>query len=377
MEYSHEDVEYSRKILIDENTIADSVDITSFVEEIEVIPIIEKDPYFVGDIYKIFLHKDKFIIFDRVISSQVLLFNKQGEFEKRIISKGFGPLESLQINDCWLNNDGSLDAYDFALKKVYHFDSSYSLESTLKGEKNIYHSLARIPGTDNFLGYSLFNSYNDHNYQLAKLDNNLEATSAYLRYNVNMKGANILSFRNHFHPYEDTIRFMRSYDNTIYNLVGGELKNGILLEYKNNSLDRKSFCKLILNNKQLFVADDFDLNERNKIFQPYSYYNGNWVENKNNIILTSINESKPFTTIFDKNTNKVVLNSRVILEKEKYKMAIPPLTSTGDGYFIGVINSLYLKYYLLEDSTLQKFADPSYNSFLIIKLKLKNTYEAS
>lgn len=155
-----EPVAFSKKINIDEATVKDLFDITDLIDTIEVIPLKEKQHYLLGDIYKIFYLNRKFIIHDRLNAPQILSFNEDGTFNKRLLGLGRGPEEALQIDDCWLNPDGSFDAYDDALKEVYHFDKNLQFKTSIKGNKNLYQNLIRISNSDNFLAYSPLNSYN-------------------------------------------------------------------------------------------------------------------------------------------------------------------------------------------------------------------------
>lgn len=71
--------------------IPDSVAITPYIEEIDVIPLKMKNEHLLGEIYKVFYADEKFILFDRFVSPKILLFDEKGNFEKVILRQGRGP----------------------------------------------------------------------------------------------------------------------------------------------------------------------------------------------------------------------------------------------------------------------------------------------
>jgi len=354
--------------------LIESYDLSDKIESIEVIPLIEQKGHYLGDIYKVFYHNGQFVVHDRVNAPQILLFDSEGQFKKQILGIGKAPHEALQIDDCWANNDGTFDAYDFAQKKVYHYNSAFDLVDTQKGETNLYHNLFRIPGSRDFLAYSTLNAYNttldSRNYQLEVLDDELKAKKGFLQYFEDIKGANILAFNSQFHVYGDTVRFIRPYDNNVYNIVNGEFKSVTEMKFSENALDWDKFQGIVKSNEFVFKDRKVHPREKNKLLSNFSYCYGDWVEDDDHVVLSSMKNGKGFQTIIDKNNSRNQINARYFTETKKYNMILPVLTSSGDGYLIGFINSLMLSKHLLGESSLKKYVDPKFNSFLLVKLKL-------
>lgn len=95
------------------------------------------------------------------------------------------------------------------------------------------------------------------------------------------------------------------------------------------------------------------------------------VENADCIIFSSVTKDFRFTSIYSKKDRRIICNAKRFYEDKKYNLILPALTSVGDGYFIGFINSLYLKQYLVGKSALDKYTNADYSTFLVVKVKFK------
>ncbi|WP_442795897.1 hypothetical protein [Pelobium manganitolerans] len=115
----------------------------------------------------------------------------------------------------------------------------------------------------------------------------------------------------------------------------------------------------------------YGLSKRGELLKGYSRFAGDWVEDASHILFSSQSGSFRFVSMYDKKAGAVLWSAKKLYENQKYNLVLPALTAVGDGYFIGVINSLYLKHYLTGASVLSKYANLDYNSFLVVKVKFK------
>lgn len=373
--YVKEKVSTLYEIEIDESSLTATFDLTDFIDEIEVIPLVEREGYFIGDIYKAFYNKNHFIIYDRFNAPQVSLYGLNGEFIKRVLSIGKGPSEALQIDDCWLNDDETFEAWDQSLKKIFRFDNNFEFKETLNLKEGLYHNVIKVPNSEYYMAYVPISAYNrkfeNKYYQLLFLDQNLKKQVGFFEFNDNIKGSLLLSFNNQFYIFNDTVRFMRSYDNNIYNFVGKELINEINIKYR-NSINRIEFEELVIAHPEIFKnSSSYGLNESKKLLNNMAFFAGNWIENKDYIFFTSTYDYSKFITIIDKSTHKVIANTKVLQEKNKYNIILPQMINYNNNYFIGFINTYYLEHYLLEGSTLRQLVKSNNISFLMVRVKLK------
>ena len=110
------------EILIDNTKINDLYDISDMVEKISFLPLKESPGSYIGDIDKLYVSNNKYIVFDRLNTHKVNLYDSSGLFIKTIIKIGDSPGDALQLNDCWLNFKNELEVYDWSQKKIYQFD---------------------------------------------------------------------------------------------------------------------------------------------------------------------------------------------------------------------------------------------------------------
>lgn len=363
-------------IRINTSNIKDTLNLSHLIESIEVIPLQEKKGFFLGEINKVFQVDDGYVVIDEISTSQVLLFDRAGKFVKRIIGPGTGRNDALQINDGWVNPNGQVCAYDAATKKVFYFNKSHTFKRASSNGKNFYHNLIQVPNSNDFLGYSATNDYNPafnhRHFQLELLNDKLEVIDGFLPIKGRMRGSYFLSFFSHLVLYGDSVRVLRTYDNIVYNYWNKKLAPRFMVEYVGGkTLTYNVFEDVVKNNDKAFFDQRTLPTARKAILKDYSYLRGDWIEDKRYAMFSSASGQKQIVSIYDKEKKQEVASAALFYENNKYNIFLPRLTNSTDGYFFGVINSVYLKTYLRGESSLSKYTDPSYNSFLIVKIKLK------
>lgn len=102
--------------------------IDSIFESIEAIPLETKDNCLISNIAKVRLHNDKLYVLNGL--DQLLVFNKDGFFEREISHKGKGPHEFLESRDFDIDQDGNIFLLDF--RKIHQFDSTGSFIKTIE-----------------------------------------------------------------------------------------------------------------------------------------------------------------------------------------------------------------------------------------------------
>lgn len=364
----------SNRISIDESSILDYFDIRGIIEDIDIIPLREKSGNLLGEINKLIVYNNQFIVCDMLKSQKILLFDSAGRFIKEIIATGEGPNVPLQISDFWKDKN-KFFVYDHSLKKIFILDSNFKFLNTVKTNDHIYHNVRNIED-DRYVGYSTFKSGNEvgneGNYELQFLDNKFNEIKSDFPFPEGFEDILIISFRSHLNKISDTTRYIRPYDNTIYNYINEELVNTYTIEYKNNELTREKFEGIVRENISSFKkANSQGLEEVRMLLSGYSYFYNNLIENSKVMTFTSIVDGQIVFTVYDKLKNKVVVNSNFLHEKEKYNTIIPKFIFADENYFYGIVDSFYLDQFILGDSVLKKYSKSSTSSFLLVRIKFK------
>lgn len=365
-----------KKILIDNTAIKKTSDISELIEEINVVSVKDSPGSYLGAVDQLYLINDKVIIFDKTETHKINLYNQNGTFIKTIIRPGDGPNNVFQINDCWLNYKGELEVYDFAQKKIYQFDTSYSLKKIIKAtEFHIFSSLMRIPNSDNYVAYAGFDEYNEPYknklYHIAILDKKLSIINTDLFYDKSYQGIGWLSFRKQFYLFNDTIRFAQAYDNFIYNISNAGVTKAYEIVYKRNNLPANVLKDIVKNKIHNFKDPSF---LPNKYFKDYTRFSGVWLENENYIYLSSKDlEKTPFLTLINKKKNLIESSAVSFCETKKYKIILPYFQyyDPTSKVFIGAISGNDLKDRLYSESVFEKEITNDPEMLYIVKVKLK------
>jgi hypothetical protein len=375
----NEVIQNYKEIVIDNTKIADVEDISDVIDSVGITRLLETPGNYIGDVFKVYLSNGKYIIFDRIKTRKIYLFGSDGTFIKTIIKPGSGPNEALQLNDCWLNYKGELEAYDFAQKKIYQFDTLFNLKNIIAGNKSyIFKSLYRLPKSGNYLGYATFDEFNpspdDIPFHLAVLDQNLDIVKTALPFDKAFRGIEWVSLREHFNVYGDSIRFVESSHNFIYDVTNLDVRKRFKLVYADNPLPDDIMETIVMDNLDVFKDRESPPSAKTSLFKKYTAFTGTWLENDRYIYISSRQGYDfPFYTIINKQRFTVDFNAKRFSESKRYKLKLAPFQfyDNQTGQFISVISGADLKSSLYADSPFQNkvMSDPSVLYIVTVKLK--------
>lgn len=367
------------KISIDNTNIKNGADLSDVIEKIEIIPLKEQKGNYLGGITKVYVARKNYIVFDRFNARKICLFDSIGNFVKTILKTGEGPDDALQINDCWLNNKRELEAYDFAQKKIYQFDTNYNLKKIIRSnEFHIFKTLKPIPESNSYIGYAAFNEFNSpfkgNQYHLAILNQNLGITNAFYFFQKSLQGIELLTYTEHFYLHEDSLRFVQPYDNYIYNITSDGLSKRYKVDYKKNGLP-DNFIDDFLNKEKKKLKDPSLLpSQKQPPVKGYVQFNGKWLESENYIFISSKDEDQNlFFSLFYKRKKDMIKNARIFAETKKYGLVIPPpeFYDPENDCYMAVVNGHYLEKLCTKDSKLLKEVIANDETLHMVKIFLK------
>jgi hypothetical protein len=370
------------KILIDNNSVEESMDISDLIEEINIVQLKEQSGSFIGGVFKLFYKDSMYIVFDRVQSKKITLFNKDGDFIKTVLEVGEGPHEALQISDCWINYKGELEAYDYVLNKLFQFDTTFTLKNIVKiPERYIMNSVYRIPKTENYIGYAGFGQRNKPKdgslYHIAFLDKKLAITKTTNLYDKKYQGIEWRELYNHFIPFNDTLRFIQSMDNYIYTVNNSSLRKRYKVEYKSHSLPDNFAEETIRENYSLLKKRSEtrkDLESKAALYKDYVFFDGTWLEGDRYLVIGSRGRDKyRFYSFIDKQNSQEIFSAKSLHETKRYKLQLFPFVyfDNPSNSYIGVVFGDQIKELLYNDSNFHNELTFNPGSYYIMTVKLK------
>lgn len=366
-------------ISIDNTKITPKLDVSEQIEQIQITELQEKEGSFMGTAFKLFVHENYVIIYDRFQTHKINLFNQNGEFLKTILKTGDGPNDAFQINDVFMDSKGQIQAYDFGSKKIYKFDSAYNLKEVLKiAEQNVYKSIYQI-SEGNYVSYSAFNEYNPkfngQYYHLALLDNKFNVEKVALSYDKKYQGIEWLTFRNNFYLFGDTLRLIQPYDSYIYNIGNNlQIQKAYKIAYKDSPLPKDVLNNIVADHLAVFKNRNAALVDQSRYFEKYTKFEGTWLESRNNIFLISINhDNSTFVSLINKNYKYSSNSARVLQETKRYKMLLPYFMTFNDknNSYYTVIDGKSLNMYLNKESVYQGRVKNQAEVLYLVKTQFK------
>lgn len=375
------DIGQYEEIQIDNTKIEKIKDISEIVESITCIPLKDSGENMLGSIFKVHVVGDKYVVFDRFINNRISLFDSEGKFEKTIMSSGAGPNAALNITDSWPTNDKGYEVYDYAQMKIFRFDSAFELVNGVKA-REFYHfvSMRKISGTNSYIGYAGFDekngSTNGKLFHIALLDKDLNVTNTSDYFDKAFDGIIWLVFNEHFSMYKDTLRFVRPYDNFVYDVTNEGINKRFKIVYKEDPLP-EDVMTIVFENIKKFKDRTMNPNERSAALRKYARFGGHWLENDKYIYISSRDSEGEygnyFFTLLNKEGKKVIVNANSFCETQRYKLVLPPFVSFDSerNEFIGVMTGAELKNAMYEDSNFYRNEIDDPESFFLIKVKIK------
>ncbi|AWW31293.1 hypothetical protein DN752_14810 [Echinicola strongylocentroti] len=362
-------------ITINTTSIKDTADVSDRINSINIIKLKENESQHLGNVHKVLVRPQHYVIVDRLDTDQIFLYDKKGNFIKSLVHQGNGPMEINQVNDCWFNNNGTLEVYDYSLKKVVVYNEEYEPDSSYKTPPSIlFSNVEPIPegGYVAFNGYSGYNGpFEGNNYKIGFLNDDFNLKATALSYPDELNKALITSPLNPFWPVEDSTRFYQNYNPYIYNVLPNQqLSKRYKLDYQPNPLPDNYEEEIFLPNINLISDISIPFQDKIKVYEGYAGFRGPWNESQDLILFSSFDEKhKPFTTLYDKRKNKSVISAHSLVETERFKTALPPFQAfdAKNKAFVGVLQGWILEEYLLlkESPFEQEISKEKESNFLI------------
>lgn len=325
---------------IDVTNILEFINLDNYLSSIEIIPLEESDSFPIGAITKVIQVYDYFVIVDREITFKAFVFDKEGKYIKNLVETGEGPGECFQINDCWINNDGNLQALDYASRQIFTFDRNLDLAEYFKYSDNRFLSVSSIPESDMYIAASQYNFANNmdkgQEYLLALLDTNFEFTKGYFPIPDDMSGATIMMGDGNFFQTNDKVtKYFRTFENNIYNVDSkGEIFIDYHLKYSKKALDRNTFYNLVRK-----AGNNASFSTNKELFS-YSFFYSSWSDMNQYISLYSIADSKRFFTLYDKKNKKIINAYNIKATIENMDVVLPNLRFKNGNMGYAVLNTI-------------------------------------
>lgn len=369
------------EITIDNTKMKDSLDISKMIEKITITPLFEKKDNHIGSIFKIYFSKQGYIVYDRISTNKILLFDRRGQLIKTVIKAGDGNQDPLNIGDCWLNEKGELEVYDFSQMKIFRFDSLFNLTAIIKSKLfNHFVSLIAIPSTKQYIGYANYADFNvpfnNKLYQIAFLDSNLDILKSDNNFEKSMQGVTWPIFNQHFYMYKNTVSFVKAYDNFVYTITNTDINKKIKITYKENNLP-EDLMPIINPHLEAFKDRKLNPNIKADYFKAYCRFAGLWLESDRYILMSSKDTAGKFGTLFytllEKKGYKELFSAQMLFEASKYRLQIPSIQYYDEinNEYVSVTDGSRLKSLLFKDSPFQEKVENDPTIFYIVKIKLR------
>jgi hypothetical protein len=203
---------------------------------------------------------------------------------------------------------------------------------------------------------------------------NILSTSEY--FDESFQGITWLIYKEHFPLYKDTLRFIRSYDNFVYDVSSKGIKKRYKIVYKKDPLP-EDVMSIVKPDLKKFKDLSMNPNIKNEVLKKYARFTGNWLENDKYIYFSSRDSQgefgNSFFTLIEKRSKKVIFKTKSICETSRYKLLLPPLVcfDAARNEFIGIMTGSELKNAMYKGSSFwgDEIDDPE--SFYLIRVKIK------
>jgi hypothetical protein len=369
-------------IRVDNSAIDSLSDISSIISSVSVLKLNESVGSYIGEAFDIkTTSRKEYLIFDYK-TDKILAFNSEGNFIKVLSKSGDGPNDLLKIGNFWTTDKNEIEVYDFAQMKIFTYDSLLNFKYQ-KRSKRFFHfnNLNKVPNSTNYIAYADFNMMNEpfdnEYYHEAILDTNLAIKSTFDIYPEKLQGILTVGYKNHFIRFSDSLRFVKSNDNHVYDITDSGVIGRFKIKYSKHTLPDDVTSIL---NKNLGILKNRSVGvvmKRSLIFKDYTRLFEEWLEDDKYAYFSSIEYKNDmpilFYSIYSKAKNSIICNSKKIAELKNYKLIFPTFQffDWRNNEFIGIISGLNLKKNLLPNSQLQKDVDGNPESTYLVKIKLK------
>jgi hypothetical protein len=210
-----------------ESTDTDSQLLTSIIDSVTFLPLIEQDNFLFSGINKIIV-RDKYIyLMDRWGSNSLLVFDETGAFVRKIGNKGQGPEEYAWLDDFETDSE-NIYLYDWQTMRMLKYDLQGNF---IEAHKTPFRSRGfKILKNGKYLSAI---EHEDSKYQIVRMDSDFNVETSFLLFPE--KYAEFTSrnpVNNMLHVVDGVLSYTRFCSDTVYTFSeDGELTGGILFVF--------------------------------------------------------------------------------------------------------------------------------------------------
>lgn len=365
----------AERIVIDAAKVAKEVDVSDLIEEIRVFPLEEVEGSLLGDVEKVLLMEEYMVVFDKMETKKIVVFDRKGDFVKELNIVGEGPDKLTQIIDCWINDHGELEVYDYAAQKILVYDNNFEVEKAIHAKDRIlFHSMMSMPGSGGYVGLSRgYSGVDGDPFKLAFLDDELAVQHTALPFDSLIMGASISVPISPLLRVGDDLRLYQNFDPRIYTAnPEGYLEIAYYLDYVHQPLPDDFERELILQNLELFM-DPYE--DQRAVFEGYTGFRGRWMESRDYAVFESFDEVHDlFFSVYHKGKKQILAQGHDLRDDRRYHLALPThfqAADVEDNRFVVAMPGWWLTNYLLPESPFYELVNPNPETVFVMEVVLK------
>lgn len=261
------------KVNAEENRV-EILDFENLIDSISFIALETRPDLLISDISRVYLSENNLITYNSN-TSEILIFNRNGEFKNRIGLRGNGPNDYIFFNDMKFDlEQGYIYAFERYMNKMYIYDLSGKLLKRIDS-KFSFNSFCK--SKDGYWIYSCFKKNNPNGYNLMHIDESMQnMTSGFFPQNSNFANA---TFANTFYTDNNLNHFfVYPTSDIVYQLAENEAIPYIQFDFKDkrmpydliSQMDTNEEYDLCLNNNDYIGGFDNFIFFQNKVLFNFS-----------------------------------------------------------------------------------------------------------
>ncbi|MDO5970762.1 6-bladed beta-propeller [Flavivirga aquimarina] len=323
------------RISVDSLREYSSLKFSDIFDNVEYIKLETKEEFLVGEVYELDYFQENFYVLDKIKSKSILVFDKEGNYKKRLGQNGNGPeeyvfpqtLEIDQFNKELLvyDSDGkSIIKYDYNGKYKSHINFDYYIRTFSVLEKDLY-----------ALYFNHKKNYKEKmglEYDLMLMNSEGEIVDKLFPFKKEKPSASHSFFS---HSKDNQTLFSPSYDDVIYN-------------YTNNSFKQKYFIDF----GKYRIPQSIEIDFNNKIPDAYTFVQ-TFIETPKIIFFKFSYKGKRNYGFYSKKT-KTLIYANLLINDIKGLLTFDDIITNVNDNLIGVLypqNIIGIKNIYLESGT--------------------------
>jgi hypothetical protein len=318
------------EINLEEQDYENTVFYTDLFESIKIIPLETNSNCLIGQISEIEIYNDTIYILDKNIAKALFMFDKNGNFIKKIGSLGKGPGEYISPKSFTIDNITRqikiLDEYKVLL---FSFVGNYQKEMLLHdGDSPRY--LKSVNGIT-YLDHQMFQGRTS-SYLLSAIDSTGHILKRWLPFKEYNKGLTLpFGTTNHLVNTTNDIKFIQPFFDTIFSISNNEIKPFISISTK-NSITSNEINEF---NGLTDIKEISDFYWKSKKFLGVKSY----IENDNLIIFDFQYNGSTHSAFYNPKNKKFIFSKYRVQNDFITMEGYYPFYTTYNNYFISVIDN--------------------------------------